>query len=255
MKSRNFYPLLFLSFSTCIIFSCNKTETLQTAQLSDYLPLISGKYITYRIDSTVFTNFGRNTEVHAYQVKHVVDSLITDNLLRPSYRVFRFIRDSAGTQSWQPSGSYFITPLTNSIELIEDNLRFIKLYAPVVDAFTWKGNKYLPNDPYGSEYNFSNDDDMQSWDFHYSGAPSSFSYGGKNYSDVQTVEEVADSINVPITVPGAYASMNRAVERYSRTIGLVYREYTLWEYQPNTGGAGGPYKIGFGIKEWMIDHN
>jgi hypothetical protein len=255
MKRRKFHPLFFLPVIAILFFSCNKTETLQTALLSDYLPLLSGKYITYRIDSTVFTNFGRSTEIHSYQVKHVVDSMITDNLGRPSYRVFRFIRDASGTQSWQPSGTFYLTPLTNSIELIEDNLRVIKLYAPVVDAFTWKGNKYMPTNPYGSLYNFSNDDDIQSWDFHYSGNPSIFSYGGINYTNVQTVEEVADSINVPINVPTAYASMNRSVEKYSKSTGLIYREYTLWEYQPNTGGVGGPYKTGFGIREWMIDHN
>ncbi len=31
--------------------------------------------------------------------------------------------------------------------------------------------------------------------------------------------------------------------------------YEMWEYQPNTGGSGGPYKTGFGITMWMIDHN
>ncbi len=62
------------------------------------------------------------------------------------------------------------------------------------------------------------------------------------------------SINVPITNPAGYASITRVVEKYSKNIGLVYREYKLWEYQPNTGGPGG-YQNGFGIKMWMIDHN
>jgi hypothetical protein len=240
---------------TAGLFACNKNEQFTTAALSDYMPLATGKYITYRLDSMVFTNFGRSTEIHKYEVKHQIDALITDNLGRPAYRVFRYIRDTTGTQSWQPSGSYFITPLSDQIEVSEDNLRFIKLHLPFRDAFSWKGNKYLPTDPYGSFYNFSNDDNMEDWDFYYNGEPGSFSYRNNNYTDVYTVEEADESFNVPITSPTSYAARSRSVEKYGKNIGLVYREYELWEYQPNTGGSGGPYKTGFGITMWMTGHN
>lgn len=240
---------------TAGLFACNKKENFTSAALADYMPLATGKYITYRIDSMVFTNFGRTTEIHKYQVKHQVDALITDNLGRPAYRVFRFIRDTAGTQPWQPSGSYFITPLSDQVEISEDNLRFIKLHLPFHNAFSWKGNKYLPTDPYGSLYNFSNDDNMEDWDFYYNGEPGPFSYRNNNYNDVYSIEEADESFNVPITSPTSYAARSRSVEKYAKTIGMVYREYELWEYQPNTGGSGGPYKTGFGITMWMIDHN
>lgn len=237
------------------LFSCDEKEEFATEKISDYIPVASGKYITYRLDSLVFTNFGRNTEIHKYQVKHVIDAQIADNLGRPAYRVFRYLSDSTGTQPWQPAGSYFITALADQLEVSEDNLRFIKVHLPIRNGFSWKGNRYLPTDPYGSKYNFSNDDNMEDWDFYYDGGPSSFSYRGNNYVDVQTVEQANEAFNVPITNPAAYASNSRSVERYAKNIGLVYREYELWEYQPNTSGSGGPYKTGFGITMWMVDHN
>jgi hypothetical protein len=252
MRSLSVIRLCLLAFSSFILFSCNKKEDYVTETLQDYMPLTPGKYITYRLDSMVFTNFGRSTEIHRYQVKHVIDALITDNLGRPSYRVYRYLRDSLGTQPWQASGSYFITPLADHAELIEDNLRFIKIHLPIKDAFTWKGNKYLPKDPYGPLYDFSNDDNMEDWDFRFDGAVSSFSYKGKNYSDVLTVEEDDETFGIPITPSTIYASRSRAVEKYSKNIGLVYREYELWEYQTNSPP---PFKTGFGITMWMIDHN
>ncbi len=261
MRLHSFTRLSLLAFITATFFSCNEKEEFVTDKVSDYIPLTPGKYITYRLDSMVFTNFGRNTEIHKYQVKHIIDALITDNLGRPSYRIYRFIRDSVDATSWTPaqpwinSGTYFITPLSDQAEVIEDNLRFIKIHLPIKDAYSWKGNKYLPTDPYSPLYNFSNDDNMVDWDFYFDGNPSSFSYKGISYSDVLTVEQVDESLNVPITVPTAYAARSRSVERYSKTIGLVYREYEIWEYQPNTGNPAGPYKTGFGITEWMIDHN
>ncbi|MBI5856049.1 MAG: hypothetical protein HZB42_00220 [Sphingobacteriales bacterium] len=252
--SRIFIAAIFAS----VLFSCNKKEDFVSEDVKDYLLITPGKYITYRLDSMVFTNFGTTTEIHKYQVKHVVDALITDNLGRPGYRVYRFIRDSVDATSWTPaqpwtnSGTYFITPLTDQVELIEDNLRIIKLHMPVRESFSWKGNKYLPTDPYGQYYGFSNDDNMADWDFYYDGGSTSFSYKGNNYSNVYSIEEADESFNVPITIPTAYAAKSRAVEKYSKNIGLVYREYELWEYQPPPVG---PYKTGFGVTQWMIDHN
>jgi hypothetical protein len=255
MRFQSITRLSFLAITASVFFSCNEKEEFVTDKVSDYMLLVPGKYITYRLDSLVFTNFGRNIETHRYQVKEQVDALITDNLGRPGYRVFRYLRDSLGTTPWQPSGTYFITPLTDQVEVIEDNLRFIKMHMPVKDGFNWKGNKYLPTDPYGSTYNFSNDDNMGDWDFYYDGQSSSFTYRGNNYSNVYSIEEADDAFNVPITSPTSYAARSRSVEKYSKNIGLVYREYELWEYQPNTGGAGGPYYTGFGIRMWMTDHN
>ena len=253
-----FYSISRLSLLAIVVtslFSCSEKEEFITDNISDYVRLSPGKYITYRLDSLVFVNFGRIIETHRYQVKDQVDALITDNLGRPSYRIFRYLRDSLGTTPWQPSGTYYVTQLSDQIEVIEDNLRVIKMHMPIKDGFTWKGNKFLPNEPYIPSYLFSNDNFIQDWDFYYDGASSAFSYRGNNYSDVYSIEEVDESFNVPITSPTSYALRSRAIEKYSKNIGLVYREYELWDYQPNTSGTGGPFYTGFGIRKWMIDHN
>lgn len=261
MKLLSTNCLTLLAASLFALFSCNEKEEFTTEALSDYIPLSQGKYITYRLDSMVFTSFGRVTEFHKYQVKHVIDAKITDNLGRPSYRVFKYLKDSVNTSSWtaaQPwtnAGSYFITTLDNQVELIEDNLRIIKLHLPIKENYTWKGNSYLSADPYTPKFNFSNDDNIATWDFTYKSSLPVFSYRGINYSNVYTVEQTDETFNVPITIPTSYASKSRSVERYSKNTGLIYREYVLWEYQPNTGGSGGPYKTGFGVTMWMIDHN
>lgn len=253
-----FLPLKLACFlgAMALLSSCSdKQEQFETDQIADYSNLAVGKYITYRIDSTVFPNFGRNTEVHKYQQKHVIDAQLTDNLGRPAFRVYRYIRDSAGTTPWVANGSYYITPLNDQLEVVEDNLRSIRLHLPIREGFSWKGNRYLSADPYGTLYNFSNDDNMNDWDFYYDNFEPSFSYRNQVYTDVWTVEGTEENYNVPITDPTAYAARTRLMERYAKNVGLVYREYDMWEYQPNTGQPGGPYKTGFGITMWMIDHN
>jgi hypothetical protein len=256
MKHLSTFRLILLATALFSLFSCStKPEVFTTESLSDYMPLVKGKYITYRLDSLVFTNFQRNVETHSYQVKHVVDDIFTDNQGRQSFRIYKYIRDAAGTGNWDANGSYFITPLADQVELVEDNLRVIKLHLPIREGFTWKGNKYFPTDayePYG--FAFSNDNSMKDWEFIYDKFESSVTQSGNTYTDVYTVEEEDYSDNVPITFPQLYAIKTRSVEKYSKKIGLVYREYDLWEYQPNPNGAS-PFYIGFGLKMWMIDHN
>ena len=247
--------LLLLAPFTFFLFSCNEKEAFDTESLEDYMPMAVGKYITYRLDSLVFTNFGRTEETHPYQEKHIIEAEITDNLGRPSFRVHVYQRDSAGTQSWQPSNTYMVTPLADQLEVSYDNLRFIKLHLPIRDGYSWKGNKYLPTNPYDPMYNFSNDNSMQAWDYYYDGPPSSFSYENIDYNDVLTVEQADEEDNLPIDPSVFYAAKSRSVERYAKNTGLVFKHYELWEYQANTGNPGGPYKTGFGIKMWMIDHN
>ncbi|MBK7559996.1 MAG: hypothetical protein IPI68_00365 [Chitinophagaceae bacterium] len=339
MRLHSISRLSLMAIVVCTLFSCNEKEEFATEKLSDYIPLNTGKYITYRIDSTVYTAFGTITEVHSFQVKHVIDALITDNNGRPAYRVYRYLRDTAGLQSWQPSGSYYITPLPDQVEVTEDNLRFIKLHLPIRNGFSWKGNKFLPNDPYGpAGYSFSNDNFMEFWDFTYDNFSPSFSYRGNNFSNVYSVAQAdekdlvdtfrvsaTNQVQIPankiagwiagnstglitvnadapsngfemriynssnnslklngITTPSGYSRnyrynngqwglgnngkdtlytdtppgfKNYALEKYAKNIGLVYKQYELWEYQPNIGNPSGAYKIGFGITMWMIDHN
>src|SRR5688572_22310622 len=176
--------LYFLILST-LFFSCkNEKEELQTDALSDYIPLTTEKYLLYQLDSTVFTEFGRKTEVHVFQEKHVVDALIKDALGRDSYRVFRYLRDSAGTTPWAPAGSYMITPTATTVELIENNLRFIKLVAPLSVDGTWKGNRYLPDEPYDPAFDFNNDFDIANWDYTYTSLDETITLKNKTYDDV-----------------------------------------------------------------------
>jgi len=246
-----------LAITAVTLFSCNEKEDFTTDQLTDYQPLTVGKYITYRVDSTVYTNFGRTTEVHKYQIKNVVDAVLTDAGGRPLYRINRFIRDTAGLTPWlaMNEGVYFVTLLPDQLESTEDNLRVIKFHLPIRDGYSWKGNKYLSDDPYKLLYTFSNDDNMVDWDFYYDGNPASFSYRTFNYSNVLSVEQADERFNVPITIATSIAYKSRSVEKYSKGIGLVYREYEMWEYQPNPTDPAGPNKRGFGLVSWMIDHN
>lgn len=239
-----------------LLLSCDRqTEDLAVDPASGYMPLSAGKFLTYRLDSTVFTNFGRRTEIHSYQEKQVVDARISDALGRPSWRVFRYLRDTAGLNPWVPAGSYLITASENEVEVIEDNLRVIKLTGPVTLDAVWKGNRHLPDQPYGEEYNFSNDDNMEDWEYSYPAKGQTLTLNGRTYSEVLTLKGIDEAINVPLTDARAYAAINFAEERYARGLGLILQEFIMWEYQPNPNSPGDGFKTGFGVRRSLIDHN
>lgn len=244
-----------------VFFACTReTEEFKTASLSEYVPVNIGKYITYRLDSTVFTSFGANTETHSYQEKHVVDAEITDASGRKAYRILRFIRDTAGLQPWSSAGTYSITLADSVLEVNENNLRILKMVRPITEYNTWRGNRYLPENAFGTLYTFNNDFRMDLWDYTYSDIDASLTVKGKIYNDVVTVDGIdetfnANAANTTVTNPSAIAYVNYLQDNYAKGIGLIYQQFIMWEYQPPNGSNTTGSKTGFGVKRSIIDHN
>ncbi|MEO7835244.1 MAG: hypothetical protein ABIR50_07985 [Ginsengibacter sp.] len=235
----------------CFIFlvfaSCKKENadfTLEPA--TDYFPLQIGKYITYDLDSTVFTNFGQDKTIRHYQAQYRIDAQITDNSQRTGFTINRFLRKDS-TQPWQIDNVFTAFPTSNSIELIQDNLRFIKLILPIKEGFSWKGNSYLPFDPYRS-YVFANPAFTEDWNYIYEDVNAPTTIGSNNFDNTITVFEVNDSTGDPKTTE--YAEKTFGIEKYAKNVGLIYKDFIHWEYQ-----AGDNTYKGFGETLSIIDHN
>jgi hypothetical protein len=243
-------------FIAALLYGCKQQkEDFKTDPLTDYLPLQPGKFITYRLDSTIYTQNGSVQEIHSYQEKTVVDKEITYNLGRTAYRVYRFTRDVAGQNPWIASGTYYVTPTKGEIEVTEDNFRIVRLVLPISEGQTWKGNRFLATAPYSTRYEFSDDSHiyLEDWDFTFSKKGETITLNGKTINDVITIQGPDESVNATISDPKSFGSRTYSIEKYAKNIGLVYQELMLWEYQPNPGSS--PFKLGFSIKRSMTDHN
>jgi hypothetical protein len=260
LRKTGFLLLLVATFYSC----SKKTEEFSTLQLEEILPLKEGQSITYRLDSLLFINGGKTAATFRYQSKHVVEGQTTDNLNRPTWRVNTYLNDSLGNGPWVLNGSYFITPLEKSVEIIENNLRVIKINLPVRNGFTWRGNSYLPDRPYSSIYATSIDENMDLWDFSYDNVSQTEQIGNRSIPDVTTILQIDESRNFPMVTDTIYASREYSMEKYAKNIGMVYREHVLWENQPRQRTVGSPpnlvitydpVRVGFGVKMWMIQRN
>ena len=177
----------------------------------------------------------------------MVDSLTTDNLGRPAYRIFRFLR-KADPDAWVPSGTFMAILTTASMEFTENNMRFIKLKFPLDDGFTWKGNAYIDTYSLNSDVKYLDD-----WDYVYQNVGQPATVGAFNLDQTLTVNQRDETIGDP-SDPSAYSEVNFGQEQYAFGIGLVYRKFFHSEFQPDPSPgyiADGSY----GVTLTMIDHN
>ena len=242
--------LLSLLLST-LLFSCKKQEeTLKIPQISDYAPLQTGKYIVYNLDSLVILNFGKKDTTISYQVKYLIDSMIIDNLNRPAYRVFRFIRKTPA-DNWVTDNTFQYTNTGNTLEFTENNLRFIKLSLPIRNDFSWKGNTFIDTYSLLSDVKY-----MDDWDYTYQNVNTPLTLGTVSLDNTITVSQRDEIIGTP-SDPNSYSETNYSLEQYAAGIGLVYKKFIHEEYQPPASSSGSGYFAdgSYGITLTMVDHN
>ncbi len=239
-----------LALFALAISSCEKSEEIQSTPISDYAPLLVGKYIAYQLDSTIYTDFGVTREVHSYEVKYEVDEEITDALNETAFRVVRYIRNIGGT-TWTPDATFMAKNTGQSLEFVENNLRFIKLRLPFSNGFSWKGNSYFDTQSQYSELNY-----MDDWDYQYEAVGEPATVGGLTFPNTVTVNQRDEIIGDP-NEPQFYSEVNYSVEQYAKEIGLIYKEFYHDEYQPPTtiGGSGYHVDGSYGVKLSVIDYN
>lgn len=246
-------PLVILTAMIISVTGCSKkTDTFQTEPLTDYfIKLEPGKYIRYLLDSTLFIDFGQRDTVISYEAKDVVDAAITDNLGREGWRILRYLRPVGSTSeaAWDLRLTYYVIPTREKLEVIENNLRYIKLTAPVVEGNSWHGNSHLPDHPFEQFYGITSDVGIQYWDYTYQDKGAIENINNKDYDSTLTVHQIDEEDYTAV-----FDSKNLWIEKYAKGVGLVHKEVLMWEHQPAIG-SNPDYWQGFGIRMTIIDHN
>lgn len=227
---------------------------------SYYLPLKVGKYAIYKLDSLNYYYYGQLDTLTHYLAKDSVEGSFVDDLGHTSWIVSRYLSPATGPTVWTTSATNVVTPSSRSLELSENNLRFIKLGYPMKEGLTWSGNSYIPDKPFKDIFEFTapSNVNLNEWEYTYHDVNQPFTIGGKNYDSTLTILQEDDSNNVDghIIIDTAFAYRTYWSEIYAKNVGLVYRHTVMWEYQPpvpRTSQAG--YKIGFEVTFTLLEHN
>lgn len=241
-----------IPFVACIMFfaACKKeSEELDIIPISDYAPLKAGKYITYSLDSLVYTNFGAVEAHRFYEVKYLTADSLTDLLGRKAFRIVRYLR-KLPNGLFNPDNTFLAVNTGTKYEFTENNLRYLKLVQPIKNDGTWKGNSAIDVSSLGTDLQYLFD-----WDYTYANVGQAKTVGTFNLANTVTVNQINESINLPVIPPGSpnstnIASKDYSQEIYAKGIGMVRREFLHFEYQ-----LAFPGYIGYGVKLIMVDHN
>jgi hypothetical protein len=249
MKKTGFVALSMMALSATMLNSCKKDQILVNTNGSDmyqsFLPLEKGKYITYDVDSSIWDDAKCTRISQKSQQQYLVADTFRDAQNRLSYAINIFSRLNAAA-TWKVNDVIYYTPGAEKMEVVQKNIRFMKMVNPVQDGFQWKGNSLLPADD--QDFNY-----LKGWNYTYQNVLKPFDNGAKTFDKTVTVLETDQVLNNPETQPTAYAYLLQSKAVYAFRVGMVYREYTYWTYDPKPGVT--TCRKGVGVTMRAIDYN
>lgn len=234
-----------LGFAAC---KKNNNNNFTVNYQYNYYPIDSGHYIIYNVDSVTFNydgiNYNRDTA--QYQMMAVFGDTIHDLLDSVNFLVTYYTRPNANAQWGSPYLTYGLRTMTN-MQVVENDIRFIKLVFPPALNEGWNGNLYVPvdNNP-NSAYTI-----FQGWNYYYGNVDTSLMLNGLTYPNAIVASEVNNISQLEKEV---------RTEVYAQNVGMIYQE---WEsLSKNNGSIAGNINYGwdtgaasgFSIHMWAVQH-
>jgi hypothetical protein len=254
MNKKSLSFLLLAVLLTTVYFACRKPDPLPkpVGAESRYFPLQIGKWIVYQVDSTIWDDTNCVTIERHRQIRYNIADTFTDAQGRLSYRIETWIRKNSG-ETWDPHQVYYVTNTGTAVEMMYEELRFVKLQFPVVEGATWAGNAFVSIPDSSQNY-------FKDWEYRYFAVNKSFNAGTVVYDSTITVTQRDETINEPETIPQQFGSRTYSREVFAAGIGMVYREYYHWTYDPTAPHNNDPNNdrrclTGDGVVMRAIDHN
>ncbi len=237
--------LLYLAIFLTIGSGCNKTEDgVPAANMAEYYPLKVGKYITYRLDSTVYISLNTVKVVRSYIVQDKIDAIVKDNLGNDAYRIRRMMRSNTDTTVWSDNATFLVIPSLQKTEFIENNLRFIKLINPVRDFTTWQGNSQINAlDEFLRFY--------ENWEYFYEKTGEPYRVNNLSFPETVTVNQVDEVDGTPGDKRYFY-EITRSSEVYAKGVGLIYKDFFHEFWQPITANF---QPNSYGVRLSILNHN
>jgi hypothetical protein len=245
---RKIFSLIIFVYTIASFTSCKKeNEAISFPAVFEYQPLKIGSTYTYRLDSTITKPFSSILEIHSYHLKDSIESVFIDNENRMNYRVFRYLRDTLDVQPWKYIATYTWTIAGNNLELMENNLRYIKLVSPVTSNSIWKGNSYIETKSATSNYRY-----LDNWLYNYQNIEQPFTTLKGSILNTITVMHRDETDPAGAFNPINFQERNFSKEVYAKEIGLVYKDFLHWTWQVNPVAG---YQDGsYGVRLNLIDY-
>ncbi len=208
----------------------------------NYYPVDSGHYIVYNVDSVTFDyNADQGTYIRDtvhYQMLVSFGDTIHDLLDSVNFRLYLSTRADSNASWGTPYGTYGLRTKTN-LQVVENDIRFIKLVFPPEQQESWNGNLYVPTTGAYTTYS--------GWNYHYTNVDTDVIINGQTYSHAAVVSEVNNNSSL--------ISKTVRTEIYAPNVGMIYQEWEALTKQNVTTTWDTGAESGYSIHMWALAHN
>lgn len=243
MSKKILSGLLLVAICFVSFLSCKKENKNFEDATRNYFPLKMGKYVTYAVDSVYYIDTTCTQYNVKSQMKYAITDTFTDKKKRLSYIMNVYSRPYDGA-IWHSINVILLTPTTNGLLYFQDNAQYTKLMFPVVEGFSWLGNKDIQTNIAQLSY-------LKNWNYTYKNYHESYNTGYVNFDNTVTLLLNDESVNYPNVDSAVDAYRTYAKEVYAYNVGMVYKEWTHWTYQADTEKC----VQGYRVVMRAIDHN
>ena len=204
-----------------MVFCKKKTESPPDLGY-DYAPELIGKYVVYDVDSTIYDDFNNDITYYKYSIKEKYEEAFTDNESRPAIKIVRYIKNYSPTISydnmaWTIKDVWMANKTKTTYEVVEEDVRFVKLSFPLKEEAEWNGNAQNTNPEWLYTYKYFDQKEM---------------INNMTFENVLYVEQKDDKNKNNI-------HREFYIEKYAKHVGLVYKEIKdLLSYTVTVGPGG-----------------
>lgn len=240
------YKIVFVSLLILVGFSACRREVVEPKPIQySYLPTQLGKYVIYDVDSFIWDDFSKTLSTKKSQMMYEFTDTFADAAGRLSY-VITITRKDDSSEVFVEDNVATLTIDEHSAEFLQKGLKFIPLTFPAREDKRWDGLAFINRDN-AINPQFSSLD----WQYIYKNVDKPYTVGSKSFKKTVTVEHIDLEINDPIKEPDYYAEKVRSMEVYADSVGLVYKEFIYWVYQPlNEFPSGSGVKMSYHSSNW-----
>lgn len=133
MKNKIFFLILIINLS------CDPVEYSEVKSYQDYFPIEIQKEKKFFVTNIIHNSFGKDTS--SYYLKEIITESFIDLEGDTAYRIQRYWRTDT-TQTYEIKDVWVVKKSENSVQQLEENIRFTKLIFPINKNSFWNGNAF-----------------------------------------------------------------------------------------------------------------
>jgi hypothetical protein len=133
MKNKIFFLILIINLS------CDPVEYSEVKSYQDYFPIEIQKEKKFLVTNIIHNSFGKDTS--SYYLKEIITESFIDLEGDTAYRIQRYWRTDT-TQTYEIKDVWVVKKSENSVQQLEENIRFTKLIFPINKNSFWNGNAF-----------------------------------------------------------------------------------------------------------------